>query len=47
MTTSSRWSGADDLLPVPADTRRRPELVALPVDTLPDLEALFTFMRDT
>jgi hypothetical protein len=46
MTTSSRWSGADDLLPVPADTRRRPELVALPVDTLPDLATLFTFMRD-
>ncbi len=46
MTTPSRWSGAADLLPVPADRRRRPELVALPVDVLPDLPTLFTFMRD-
>jgi hypothetical protein len=46
MTTSSRWTGAADLLPVPAGRRRPPELVALSGDELPDTETLFTFMRD-
>jgi outer membrane lipoprotein-sorting protein len=46
MTTTPRWDGAADLLPVPADRRRPPELVALPPDELPDVATLFTFMRD-
>ena len=46
MTITRRWDGADDLLPVPADRRRPPELVALPADELPDVATLFTFMRD-
>ena len=44
--TTTRWDGAADLLPVPADRRRPPELVALPADELPELATLFTFMRD-
>ena len=46
MTTTSRWDGAADLLPVPIDRPRPPELVALPADVLPDVATLFTFMRD-
>ena len=46
MTITGRWDGAADLLPVAADRRRPPELVALPPDDLPDVATLFTFMRD-
>jgi hypothetical protein len=46
MTTIERWTGAGDVLAVPADRRRRPELVALPADELPTVAELFTFMRD-
>jgi hypothetical protein len=46
MTTTPRWDGAADLLPIPANRRRRPEIVSLRADTLPDLSTLFTFMRD-
>jgi outer membrane lipoprotein-sorting protein len=46
MTTTRRWDGAADLLPVPTGRRRRPELIALPPDDLPTVETLFTFMRD-
>jgi outer membrane lipoprotein-sorting protein len=46
VTTTRRWDGAADLLPVPVTQRRPPELVALPVDVLPDIATLFTFMRD-
>jgi hypothetical protein len=45
MTTTRRWDRAADL-PMPVGRRPRPELVALPADTLPDLGELFTFMRD-
>jgi hypothetical protein len=46
MTTTRRWAGADDLLPVPAGRRPRPEIVTLPPEGLPGLDRLFTFMRD-
>ena len=45
MTSIRLWDRAADL-PVPVGRRPRPELVALPPDTLPTLDALFTFMRD-
>ncbi len=46
MTTTRRWDGAADLIPAPAGRRARPEIVALPVEALPSLDELFTFMRD-
>ena len=45
MTSTRPWDRAADL-PVPAGRRPRPELVALPPDTLPRVVDLFTFMRD-
>ena len=45
MTSIRPWDRAADL-PVPVGRRPRPELVALPPDTLPTLDELFTFMRD-
>ena len=44
MTSSHLWDRAA-ALPVPSDGRRLPELVSLPIG-LPDVETLFTFMRD-
>jgi hypothetical protein len=44
MTSTHRWDRAS-ALPVPADGRRRPEMVTLPSD-LPSVAELFTFMRD-
>jgi outer membrane lipoprotein-sorting protein len=44
MTSTHLWDRAA-ALPVPADGRRLPELVALPTG-LPDVAELFTFMRD-
>jgi hypothetical protein len=43
MTSTRLWDRASDL-PVPAGRRPRPELVALPADTRPDLDVLFTIM---
>jgi hypothetical protein len=45
MTSSRLWDRAADL-PMVVGRRPRPELAALPVDDLPSLEQLFTFMRD-
>jgi hypothetical protein len=44
MTSSHLWDRAA-ALPVPADGRRLPELATLPIG-LPDVETLFSFMRD-
>ncbi len=44
MTSTHAWDRAA-ALPVPADGRRLPEIVALSAD-LPTVEDLFTFMRD-
>ncbi len=44
MTSSHLWDRAA-ALPVPADGRRLPEVVALPIG-LPTVDELFTFMRD-
>ena len=44
MTSTHLWDRAA-ALPVPADGRRLPEVVALPIG-LPGVEELFTFMRD-
>jgi hypothetical protein len=44
MTSTRLWDRAASL-PVPAGERRRPELTAVTGD-LPDLDELFTFMRD-
>ena len=44
MTSTHLWDRAA-ALPVPADGRRLPEVVALPIG-LPSVEDLFTFMRD-
>jgi hypothetical protein len=43
--TLTRWDRAGSL-PVPRDGRSRPELATLPNDGLPDVDTLFTFMRD-
>jgi hypothetical protein len=43
--TLTRWDRAGSL-PIPRDGRLRPELAALPADELPDVDTLFTFMRD-
>jgi outer membrane lipoprotein-sorting protein len=45
MTSTPFWDRAG-VLPVSATDRRRPELVALPADGMPELDDLFTFMRD-
>jgi len=45
MTSTRPWDRAADL-PIPVGRRPRPELVALPPDTLPGVAELFTFMRD-
>lgn len=45
MTSTRLWDRAADL-PLPVGRRPRPELVALPADTLPTVAELFTFMRD-
>jgi hypothetical protein len=44
MTSTHLWDRAA-ALPIPADGRRLPEVVALPAD-LPSVPELFTFMRD-
>ena len=44
MSTTARWSAAAALT-LAADGERRPEIAQLPAG-LPDLETLFTFMRD-
>jgi hypothetical protein len=43
--TLTRWDRAGSL-PVLRDGRQRPELTSLPTDDLPDVDTLFTFMRD-
>jgi outer membrane lipoprotein-sorting protein len=45
MTSTRLWDRAADL-PIPVGRRPRPEVVALPADRLPNLDELFTFMRD-
>ncbi len=45
MVTSPTWDRAG-LVPADAADRRRPEIVTLPSDGLPDVADLFTFMRD-
>ncbi|HET7030328.1 MAG TPA: hypothetical protein VFI34_07440 [Candidatus Limnocylindrales bacterium] len=45
MATTRSWDRAADL-PAVVGRRPRPELVALPADTLPSVAELFTFMRD-
>jgi outer membrane lipoprotein-sorting protein len=45
MTSTRLWDGAADL-PMVVGRRPRPELAAMPVDGLPSLAELFTFMRD-
>ena len=44
MSTTARWAAAA-ALPLAADGERRPEIAQLPAG-LPDVETLFTFMRD-
>ena len=45
MTSTRAWDKAASV-PARVGAQRRPELVALPADRLPDLAELFTFMRD-
>ena len=45
MTSPRIWSGAADL-PAVVGRRPRPEIAALPADSLPSVAQLFTFMRD-
>ena len=45
MTSIRLWDGAADL-PMVVGRRPRPELAAMPVERLPSLAELFTFMRD-